>query len=196
MTYVETIEPRLTKPRPATPADAAEVLVEWCRDLEEEFTARLRLVSQEDLTWQPHPDSNSPGVTVWHVARWIDIMGTRVFTGRPARDDLWHSQGWCEATGYEPEGLGYRGLGALTGYTPEQMRAVPAMDASTLSSYLSQATPLLIEQIALLGTDLLTPRGTKHFSAFHSIGHTLQGSFGHVGEFDTLVALRGRLERG
>lgn len=130
MTYVETIEPRLTAPRAASPADAAEVLIEWCRDLEAEIGARLTLVTTDDLTWQPHPDSNSVGVTVWHA----------------------------------------------------------------LASYLSQSTALLIERIALLGAGLLKPGG-QQLSAFHGIGSTLQGSFGHAGEIDTLVALRARLER-
>lgn len=196
MTYVETIDPRLTAFRPATPTDAAEVLVEWCRDLEQELGARVKLVTAADLAWQPHPDSNSAGVTVWHVARWLDFLGTRAFTGRPVTDDVWHSQGWSDATGYEPDGLGYRGLGTLTGYTPEEMRAVPAMDAGTLGTYLSQSAALLIDQVAALGAGLLTPAGRKALSAFHAIGGTLQGSFGHVGEIDTLVALRERLQRG
>ncbi|HEY9524434.1 MAG TPA: DinB family protein [Thermopolyspora sp.] len=105
-------------PEPPTPSPNG-------RDLHEELTARLALVSQEDLTWQPHPDSNSAGVTVWHVARWLDVPGTRIFASRPAHADIWHRSGWREATGYEPHGIGYLGLGTLTGYTPEEMRAVP-----------------------------------------------------------------------
>ncbi len=120
---MEQIEPRLTPHRPAAPANVAEVLIEGCRDLEQELTARLELMTPEDLRWQPHPDSNSAGVTVWHVARWLDVLGSRVYTGRAAREDVWHTQGWLEETGYEPDGLGFLGMGALTGYTPEQMRA-------------------------------------------------------------------------
>ena len=55
-TYVETIEPRLTPLRDVRPSSAAETLIEWCRDLTQELTARLELVTPEDLSWQPHPD--------------------------------------------------------------------------------------------------------------------------------------------
>ena len=195
MTYVETIEPRLTPHRAVSPGDAAAVLAEWCRDLEQELTARLELVTSRDLRWQPHPDSNSAGVTVWHVTRWIDVLGTRAFTGAPASQDGWHSQGWREVTGYEPDGLGFAGLGTLTGYTPEQMRAVPAMDANGLASYLSESVARLIEQITILGEKVLKPLG-RGLSPYQTIGSTLQGSFGHVGEIDTLVALRARLAAG
>ncbi len=85
MTYVDEIEPRLTSFRPVAPDSPAEVLAEWCRDLEDELAARLRLVTPEELQWQPHPDSNSAGVTIWHVARWIDVLGTRAFTAGPRR---------------------------------------------------------------------------------------------------------------
>ncbi len=182
---MEQIEPRLTPHRPAAPANVAEVLIEGCRDLEQELTARLELMTPEDLRWQPHPDSNSAGVTVWHVARWIDVLGSRVYTGRPAREDVWHTQGWLERTGYEPDGLGFLGMGALTGYTPEQMRAVPAMDAISLSAYLAQSTAGLAEQIRVLASTVLQPTGRQRLSPYQTISSTLQGSFGHVGEIDT-----------
>jgi hypothetical protein len=192
MSYVETIEPRLTPYRPATPADTADTLVEWCRDLDEELTARLRLMSPDDLAWQPHPDANSPGVTVWHVARWLDVLAIRAFTSRPATDELWHTGGFSLATGYEPDGIGYLGLGTLTGYSPEEMRAVPAMPADLVGEYLHQSATLLINTIGDLRARLHTGRGDEP-TPYQSIGATLQGSFGHIGEIDTLVALRARL---
>ncbi|GAA4572763.1 hypothetical protein GCM10023176_36370 [Micromonospora coerulea] len=194
MTYVETIEPRLTPHRPVAPLDVAAVMVEWCRDLEQEMAARLRLMSPEDLTWQPHPHSNSAGVTVWHVARWLDVLATRAFTGRAAKDDLWHTEGWRDLTGYEPDGIGYLGLGTLTGYTPQEMRMVPALPGDALSTYLSQSTTRLIQRIGLLDDELR--RAPDHeLTPYQIIGSTLQGSFGHIGEIDALVALRDRLQR-
>jgi DinB superfamily len=194
VTYVETIEPRLTPPRAVRPGTAAEVLVAWCRDLEQELVARLRLVSAADLRWQPHPDSNSVAVTAWHVGRWLDVLGTRAFTGRPAAADLWHLDGWREATAYEPDGLGYLGLGTLTGYTPAEMRAVPVLDAPDLIRYLSRGTDALVDRIGELGGSVTGgPRAER--SPYTTIATTLQGSFGHVGEIDALVALRARTAR-
>jgi len=192
MTYVQTIEPRLTPLRPVAPSGAAEVVAEWCWDLDAELGARLGLVSPEDLAWQPHPDANSAGVTAWHVARWLDVLGTRAFTGRPAEADLWHTEGWKDRTGYEPDGIGYLGLGTLTGYTPGEMRAVPLLSGGELRAYLGQASARLTEQIAELGAGLVGGEHPEH-SPYSTITGTLQGSFGHVGEFDALVSLRSRL---
>lgn len=196
MTYVQKIEPRLTPHRAVRPATAASVLAEWCLDLEQELSARLELVTAQDLSWQPHRDSNSAAVTAWHVIRWMDFLGTRAFTGAPASQDGWHTQGWRDVTDYEPDGLGYAGLGTLTGYTPEEMRAVPIMDSNALSSYLSTSIARLVEQITILGSDVLNPVGGQGLSPYQTIGSALQGSFGHVGEIDTLVALRARSAPG
>ncbi len=131
-------------------------------------------------------------MTAWHVARWLDVLATRAFTGRPADSDLWHTAGWKDRTGYEPDGIGYFGLGTLTGYTPEEMRAVPVMSAVDLRSYLAQASARLAEQIGELGPALVGGEHPEH-SPYSNIAGTLQGSFGHVGEFDALVSLRGRI---
>lgn len=195
MTRVESIEPRLTPPRAVAPATAGEALQEWCRDLEQELCARLGLLSEDELRWQPHPDANGAGVTIWHVARWMDVLGTRLLAGRPAGQDLWHADGWRDRTGYEPDGLGYLGLGTLTGYTPAQMRAVPHLSGASLSRYLSRSITGLVEQIAHLGPRL---HDTTHrdLSPYQVVSGTLQGSFGHLGEIDALVALRARLAEG
>lgn len=191
-TYVDAIEPRLTPHRPVTPADTGATLIEWSRDLQQELAARLTLMAADDLTWQPHPDANSPGVTVWHVARWLDILATRAFTGRPATDELWQAGGFRAATGYDPDGIGFLGLGALTGYTPAEMRAVPAMPADLLGEYLAASTDRLVATLGELAPRLHAGSGGMP-TPYQSIGGTLQGSFGHVGEIDTLVALRARL---
>jgi hypothetical protein len=189
-TYVSEIEPRLTPHRPARPETVADTLIEACRDLEQETLARLSRIPAKDLYWQPHPDANSVGVTVWHIARWLDFLGTRAFTGRPAEADRWHTSGWADRTGYEPDGVGWLGLGSLTGYTPAEMRAVPQLEADHLSTYLSEATAELVETLGQL-RDHLHVGGTP--TPYQAISSTLQGSFGHVGEIDALVSLRARL---
>jgi hypothetical protein len=196
MTYVQTIEPRLTPHRPSAPASTAEAIVEWTRDLQEELAARLALIAPEELVWQPHPDANSAGVTVWHVARWLDVLGTRVFTGRSKDHDVWHRDGWRTRTGYEPEGIGYLGLGTLTGYTPAQMRDVPQLSADDLRSYLARSAEALVERTRELADVLVQPLAGLDLSPYQLIGSTLQGSFGHVGEVDALVALRARWQAG
>lgn len=191
-TYVDEIEPRLTPLRPVRPDTSGEALIEWIRDLGEELTARLARIPTAALHWQPHPDANSTGVTAWHVARWLDVLGTRAFTGRPAGRDIWHSQGWCDESGYEPDGIGWRGLGTLTGYTPAEMRAVPLLSTAQLTDYLAQTTEALVAQITILGEAGLHQVG-RGVTPYQNISGTVQGSFGHLGEIDALVALHDRL---
>jgi DinB family protein len=191
-TYVDSIEPRLTPMRPVAPLSSAEALSEWCRDLDAELGERLRLMTPEELAWQPHADANSPAVTAWHVARWLDVLATRAFTGGSAGADLWHTEGWRDTTGYEPDGIGFLGLGTLTGYTPAEMRAVPVLAGRDLRKYLSQSVERLVGQITELGASLVGGEQPQH-SPYNSISSTLQGSFGHVGEIDALVSLRSRL---
>jgi hypothetical protein len=200
MSYVDTIEPRLTAPRAVQPGGTAETLVEWTRDLQQELAARLDLMSADDLYWRPHRDANSAGVTVWHVARFLDFRATRGFTGRAASEDLWHRLGWRDRTGYEPDGIGWQGLGLLTGYTPEEMRAVPQMSAQDLGSYLSVCCDALVAQIRSLheqihdvSSNRLQVPGRRALTPYQTMSSTLQGSFGHIGEIDALVALRERL---
>lgn len=193
MTYVDSIEPRLTPLRPVAPRSACEVLVEWCEDLRHELGARLRAMSADELAWQPHPDANSAAVTAWHVARWVDLLATRILPRPPRPTDLWHGEGWRDRTGYEPDGIGYLGLGSLTGYTPEEMRAVPVLSGEELRAYLEQALDALVDVLRPMGDEVNEPRPGLGGSAYQLVGSTLQGVFGHVGEIDALVSLRARL---
>lgn len=191
MDYVKTIEPRLTPTLDYTADAPAVLLTELCRDLVVERDTRLDLMADEDVDWRPHPDSNNVGVTVWHVARWLDVLGAQVLGGRAASEDIWHADGWSEHTGYDPIGVGFLGLGTLTGYSADEMRAVPQMSRQQLRAYLTQTNRSLTEQILDAGASVVAPR--CRVSPFQNIVTTLQGSFGHVGEIDTLVALRSRI---
>src|SRR3954469_19776042 len=192
MTYVEDIEPRLTPHREVTPATCGEALIEWVRDLEQELLERLRRISEEDMRWQPHPDSNCIAVTVWHIARWLDILATRALGGGEASAEIWRCHGWSDRAAYDPVGLGYLGLGTLTGYSAQEMRGVPSLGSSELASYVSEATAALVAAIDEAG-DRLHRRFPNQATPYQAVSSTVQGSFGHVGEIDALVALRHRL---
>ena len=85
-------------------------LIAW---LAEGMRGEVEKLSPQELDWQPDAEGNSIGVTVWHVARWLDVV-PRLFQEKPPEDELWLTQGWAERTGYNPQCIGYRGLGALT----------------------------------------------------------------------------------
>ena len=193
MNYVPRIEPRLTPYRPSAPASSRESLMEWLRDLEQESVARLDLMSEGEARWTPHPDANDAAVTFWHIGRWLDVLAATTMATSPSPGvQIWARDGWTELTGYDPSGIGYLGLGTLTGYTPEEMRAVPRLTTTELSAYL-RATVTALEGVLgdIEQADLLRDNGLG--SPFQILGGTLQGSFGHLGEVDCLVALRSRL---
>lgn len=192
VSYVETIEPRLTPTLDYTVDSPAVLLSELCRDLAAEVDTRLELMSDDDVHWRPHPDSNDVGVTIWHIARWLDVLGSQVLGGGDATADIWHARGWSEWTGYDPIGVGFLGLGTLTGYTADEMRAVPRMGCKHLRAYLAETTQSLNEEVLTAGASVVVPRAGR-LTPFQQIITTLQGSFGHVGEIDTLVALRSRV---
>lgn len=191
MTYVQKIEPRLTAYREAAPAHTAEALVEWLRDLEEETVARLEAIGPETLRWRPHPDANNVSVTVWHLCRWFDYLANETFAVTP-RTQLWYRTGWHERTGYDPAGVGFLGAGALTGYTVEEMRAVPDMTADELCSYLRESVSELGDVLQGMGECLFTPT-VLGLTPYQIVSGALQGAFGHVGEIDTIVSLEARL---
>ena len=193
MNYVPLIEPRLTAHRPASPSTAAEALVDWLLDLEQEAVARLERLTDRECRWAPHPDANDVAVTFWHVARWLDVLAAiGAGTAPTLAVQAWERDGWRDRTGYDPAGLGHLGLGTLTGYTPDEMRAVPRLGTTDLTSYLRATVHDLHEALGQLD-DRALHQDLGYGSPFQIVGSTLQGSFGHLGEIDALVALRARL---
>lgn len=71
-----------------------DTLVAMLRDLIRDVGKEVRDLDTDALTWQPHPKANSVGVTVWHLARWFDLLAHRIFRGLDASEELWHRDGW------------------------------------------------------------------------------------------------------
>ena len=120
-----------------------ELLNEWLRDLEEGLCHEIRDLTIEELSWQPDPEANSIGVTVWHISRWLDLLKVRVLDSLPPEDELWHTRGWAARTGYDPRGLGYKGYGTVTGYTQEEVAAIPILTADEQLTYLRDVVDAL-----------------------------------------------------
>ena len=158
-------------------------------------------LSPQELDWQPDAEGNSIGVTVWHVSRWFDVTA-RVFQERPPEEELWLTQGWAERTGYNPEGIGYRGLGALTGYTQPEVAAIPHLSATDLLAYLDQSSEAL--QAYLLALPSFEPlrqpvagwgRETPVIKQ-DLLKVVFMGCAGHLGEIKALKAMMRRAKAG
>jgi hypothetical protein len=181
----------------ALPADAPAFLRELVTRLQRGTLARLKRVSGDALYWQPHRESNSIGVTVWHYTRWWDLFGTVVLIDGKNDDQHWFRDGWLERTGYDPRGKPPDGLGLLTGYSVEEMLAVPHLSAEDLASYHTASTnsalsALAVEDAASLQRTLHVGEGESGGSRYAQILGLALGSHRHLGEIDALASLHER----
>jgi hypothetical protein len=179
----------------AIPADPAAVLGQLVDRVERGTLSRLKRTTPESLAWQPDPDANSIGVTVWHYTRWFDLLGTVTLVAGPLESQHWLRDGWASRTGYDPRGIGYGGLGLITGYTSEEMRKVPALDAEALGEYHQKAMASLRSTLAR--EDARTLAQNIYFvdadtTRFELVFSTLLGATRHLGEIDALVSLFAR----
>ncbi len=55
--------------------------------------------------------------------------------GRSNKEESWLTRGWAERTGYNPPGVGEQGLGAVTGYTLQEVAEIPLLSAQELLEY-------------------------------------------------------------
>lgn len=177
------------------PADAAAFLRDLVARLEKATHARLGRTTPESLHWQIEREANSVGVTIWHYTRWIDALGTVALPGGDVLAQHWFHDGWAERTGYDPRGLGSAGLGNLTGYTVEEMLAVPRLSAADLGEYHHAAAVSLVD--ALKREDVVSLEreisfGGGETSCFELVLGIVLGETRHLGEIDALLALYAR----
>lgn len=173
----------------------SEVLIDLMSEVGKEIRGEISDMTAEELAWQPDPQANSIGVTVWHVARWLDVLAVRILGTGSAEDELWHTQGWAERTGYDPRGIGAGGLGNVTGYTLEEVAAIPPMSATDLLAYLDSTIEAVNGRIAAMPEGALrekVPGIGKSRTAYGWIKLLLKGCMGHVGEIQTLKSMHER----
>src|SRR5574341_1401452 len=177
-----------------------ELLASWLDDLSRATHRAIENMPPDQLAWQSDPEANSIGVTVWHMARWLDALATVAIDGRDAAEQQWFAQGWATKTGYDPRGIGSYGLGTVTGYSLEQVRAIPALAAAELLAYFDQAMQSLRPRIlALTPRDFERPAAAlgedQPRSLYQWIRAIMQGCFAHIGEIQALKAMHARAPR-
>ncbi len=169
------------------------LLVEWLQDLEQEIHTEIEPLSQEALVWQPAPQANSIGITVWHFSRWLDVLATQAIQNLPASEEQWHQQGWAAKTGYDPRGIGLYGIGAISGYTWEEVEAIPALSTEETLLYFDQAREVLIQQLKALPDDVLhktAPGLNGQRTIYGWVKSILKGCLKHLGEIQALKTIQ------
>ena len=184
----------------AIPNDAGAFLRELISRLQRGTLARLKSIPAEALYWQPHRESNSIGVTIWHFSRWWDLFGTVTLVGGNIEDQHWLRDGWMKRTGYDPRGIGDPKYGLITGYTVDEMLAVPHLNAEDLAAYHTASTDsalaaLAHDDTASLAAMMRFGEGQAEGSRYAQVLGLALGSHRHLGEIDALASLRERQGR-
>ncbi|WP_027342122.1 DinB family protein [Hamadaea tsunoensis] len=179
----------------ATPDTTVDLLSTWLADLATAVRRRFTDLPDDAVAYRPDPGGNSVGLTLWHFTRWLDLLTQRAWRGLPVAGELWHSDGWAARTGYDPSGHGFQGFGVVTGYTAEEVAEVPFLPADQLLAYFEEVVRSLAKELGALAPDQLNeaaPGLGGERSRYSWLAPVLQGSFGHVGEIDALLAMRAR----
>lgn len=172
-----------------------ELLAEWVGDVTRDVRRFVADLPKEALYWQADAEGNSIGVTVWHIARALDFLVVRALEDRPAEEEQWHTRGWHEVTGYDPRGLGKDGWGILTGYTQEQVKAVPHLPAQQLLAYLDQTCAACRDYLLALPEGAFeqpAPGFKSSRTVYAWLKPFVKGCVMHVGEIQTLIAMQKR----
>ena len=174
-----------------------EVLTDLLREFVKSARREIEGLSGEALAWKPDVEANSIGLTVWHVARWMDVLGTRILQDDKPEMEQWHVRGWRERAGYDPRGIGFEGLGAITGYSLQEAAAVPKMSGEDLQAYLDQAYAVVEKRLGEMPVGALyeptAGMGGKR-TVYEWLKVLIRGFFGHIGEIQALKAMRMRNE--
>ena len=157
-----------------------EMLAEWVTDLHAVIERQLVRTPDAALHWRPARETNSIGDTVWHIARWLDLVCMWLQNAAPERQH-WMADGWAERTGYDPRGVGTDGLGAISGYTFAEVEAIPKLRADQLREYLGAVCEDVIPRL----------RNADDAAAQRYKG-VVQGTFVHLGEIAAIRTLHER----
>ncbi len=155
---------------------------------------RVDDLTDDQVVWRLTPRSNHVGFIAWHCLRACDMQLGRV-RGVTADDEVWQTGGFRDRTGYDPRGLGTRGLGIGTGYSLAMVNAVP-VTKDLMTAYadaVSQAylAHLGTMQDADLDAPLDVPAGAPSTQAFNAFEVALRQFYQHMGECDFLRGLIG-----
>jgi hypothetical protein len=162
-----------------------ELMAKWFENVGARVREQIGSLDEDALEWRPDDRGNNVRETVWHMARWIDLL-TRVLDGTQPSTERWFTDGWAQRTGYDPRGVGDSGLGTMTGYTFEEVLKIPRLDATELIRYLDSVVGPLAQRLRALPDDEAAARSVRRVTGI------LQGCFSHVGEIDALLAIRER----
>jgi DinB superfamily len=175
--------------------NANEVLIDFVEDNRRRLLRMLDGISNECLVWRPEPDANNMLVTIWHMGRIFDVFLTQQAKGMGSEEECWFRGEWAKQTGYDPRGRGLNGWGMITGYTQEDVAAMPQMTRDQVLGYLNEVFDAVRDYLASTPEEnLLTPAPgfEGKYSKYQCIQMPLLDNVRHLGE---VFAIKARWER-
>ena len=163
--------------------------------LEAQYNGMNRDVAELEATavaWQPDPQANSIGLTIWHLGRVADFVLTHRIEGQDPDQQRWFTSGLAEETGYDPRGIGAAGMGILTGYTQEDVAAIPTMNLDDVLGYFNDVYEALLDHIKALpdgGLDAAVPGEGEQKSVYFWCRVILIDATRHMGEIQAIKAM-------
>jgi hypothetical protein len=176
-----------------------DLLADLVQDLAQGVREEIAGLDAAVLGWRSDPGGNPLGVTVWHIVRWLDRLSVQLLADRPMGEEYWFTGGWAARTGYDPQGLGRAGSGTLTGYTPDEVAAVPILAADDLLVYLDVVCAALRAQLPALSDAALAAlpaAGGGRATTYQWTKGIITAGFAHLGEIRALKALHARTVAG
>ncbi|MCB9457408.1 MAG: DinB family protein [Anaerolineaceae bacterium] len=147
------------------------------------------------LNWRADGQANSIAHLIWHVARAQDVFFWQHVRGQTAAEEIWAKNGWAERSGYTPTGAGTNGWGMLTGYSAEEVMAIPLMSRDILLGYYDAVGSAIRDYLATTDIPTLSAKAPGYNGQqtnWFWVRHPLFDMTRHVGE---MLALKGQWER-
>ena len=175
--------------------NANEMLIDLLEDNRRRLHRVFNAMSDECVFWKPDKETNNIEVTVWHMARIFDVFLTRQAKGDSAEEECWFRFGWAKKTGYDPRGIGQNGWGMITGYTQEEVVAIPKLTREQILEHLNDVYDTVKEYLSNIPVEKLQSPSAgfnAKYTKYQCIQMALLDNVRHLGE---IYALKARWDR-
>jgi hypothetical protein len=165
--------------------NANEVLIDIMEDNRRRLLRMCEHTDDDCLTWLPAPGANTIVITIWHMGRILDVYLTLQARGLGPLMECWFRHGWSRQTGYDPRGRGLNGWGMLTGYSQEEVQAIPPLTCLQSLGYMNDVYDAVKEYLVVtpLQTLLLNAPGFEgKYTRYQCIQMALLDNVRHLGE--------------
>ena len=172
-----------------------DLLIDLLEDNRRRLHRVFDAISDDCMFWKPEAEANNIAVTVWHMARIFDVFLTQQAKGDLAEEECWYQHGWAEQTGYYPRGIGQNGWGMLTGYTQEEVAAMPRLTREQVLGYSDEVYDTVKKYLKNIPLEKMQMPGAGFegkYSHYQCIQMALLDNVRHLGE---ILAIKARWDR-